>query len=479
MSGASALGMAYLLVLVFFRLGNLLGLQGDEAARGIDALEVLAGHPLRHNSFNRYTGPLHTLLISPSFSAFGPDRFSLRLPGALLNALSFIVVAALAYLRFGARAGLGMVILLLSSAYQIYLARVAIEVLALQNLCAAVVLWTMTRSDLDECILYGPTVWYGWAVWVGVTSHFIYLTVVLAILVGALSETARTGRHARLAISVSALVACLVLVATKVALPPEIWSRAPWFWTALWVVCPFLSGLLGPWLRNKLPSLQGRWLVLRCLQGLVIGSIVFALARGIFVGLAQTLAGRAVHLRIVGYDPGIVLSILMWVSGLALFVTLLYGLYRSWVRVDCHHWLAVFLLAWPTCMFLTGAWRTPLRYFAPIHLFVLWYLVCLAESSGHKFRGMILSFSSLLAIVQLSAWIPLSGSYERVHMKVGVGYSLQPSYHYLPKRELVEASKDAEICRFEGDFNLKVPLHFYWMVDGGWLELRTRSSRYF
>lgn len=120
------------------------GLYRDEAYYGLDALNVLAGGPRPlYFAANNGREPLYVYLLTASITLFGRTPFALRLPAAVIGALTTLPVFALASAWFGRRVGLLSAFLWATTFWPLHLSRIGLRVILLPGACA-VALWLLT-----------------------------------------------------------------------------------------------------------------------------------------------------------------------------------------------------------------------------------------------------------------------------------------------------------------------------------------------
>lgn len=121
------------------------GLFGDEAAEGRDALRILAGERPVYLESNFGREPLHAYLVAISVGVFGRTPAAVRLPSALAACLTIVGLFGLTRMLFGTRAGLIAAFLCAFSVWAVMLGRLA------------------TRPALLSCVL-------SFAFWAGISA---------------------------------------------------------------------------------------------------------------------------------------------------------------------------------------------------------------------------------------------------------------------------------------------------------------------
>ncbi len=137
-----ATAIATISAALFFRLRSFPGLHGDEAWVGLRAVEQHARGLFTLRGMNGYTGSLFPEIVTWAASILSPGVLSLRLPGAMLNSLSLLLMTAALWKRGGA--ALYFLLLMGSSLLFLFYSRVAWEVNALQNFLLALIIFSLT-----------------------------------------------------------------------------------------------------------------------------------------------------------------------------------------------------------------------------------------------------------------------------------------------------------------------------------------------
>ncbi|MBI5594743.1 MAG: hypothetical protein HY928_01500, partial [Elusimicrobia bacterium] len=250
---AAALGVIGLMACgLFVRLASFPGLHGDEAWIGLYADRLLHQGMFSPHEMNTYTGPLYGFLIEGVFSRTGPGVWGLRLPGAVLNIVAWLLLWRTSRRVGGPAAGLVWAVLAAGSAIVFLKSRLAWEVYALQPLLLA-------GAVAAACSALGgggraASLALFTASLLGVQNHFIFMSVPLALAASAAALYARGGREPWLGFLQLALVnllPCALLFLVKPLL-----SEASWPVLKLPALAVFWAAPLGALL---LDGLRERW----------------------------------------------------------------------------------------------------------------------------------------------------------------------------------------------------------------------------
>ena len=84
--------------------GLLQPLDGDEAAEGIIAIDILHGHLAIVESGGHYLGAIESYVLAPFIAVFGPTQFAIRVALSLVGAAYVLAMYGLARQLFTAKA---------------------------------------------------------------------------------------------------------------------------------------------------------------------------------------------------------------------------------------------------------------------------------------------------------------------------------------------------------------------------------------
>lgn len=133
------------------------GLYHDEAWYGLDAAEVLAGHPAVYFSANHGREPLFIYLVAGALALLGHSPAALRLVSGLVGTVLVVATFAAVQALAGRRAGLGAAWLCAVTPWPVLLGRVGFRASTLPlvlALCLAAT-WRARRAPQDRWLLLG------------------------------------------------------------------------------------------------------------------------------------------------------------------------------------------------------------------------------------------------------------------------------------------------------------------------------------
>ncbi|MBP6789200.1 MAG: glycosyltransferase family 39 protein, partial [Candidatus Promineofilum sp.] len=188
-----AVGLAA--VLRFYRLGEWPpGPYRDEAYNALDALGVLRGQHALFFPANNGREPLFIYLVALSIALFGPTTLALRLPAAVVGALTTLPAWLLGRAWFGRAAGLLAAFLWAITLWPVHLGRIGLRAGLLAPLLA-LAFWLGTRAYREQ----RAALWFAAGLVYGL-SFYTYLAVRFTPLLLALFAVylVATGRRARL-----------------------------------------------------------------------------------------------------------------------------------------------------------------------------------------------------------------------------------------------------------------------------------------
>lgn len=200
--GLSRLGWALLLVAVLLAAGLRLyrlgewppGPYRDEAYNGLDALEVLRGNLALFFPANNGREPFYIYLVSAAIALFEQTTFALRLPAAIIGALTTIPTYLLGRAWFGRTAGMLAAFLWAVMLWPVHLGRIGLRA-GLLALLLPSAFWLGTRAYRERrAVLWFPAgLAYGLSFYTYLAVRFTPLLLLLfaAYLVA-------TGRRERL-----------------------------------------------------------------------------------------------------------------------------------------------------------------------------------------------------------------------------------------------------------------------------------------
>jgi 4-amino-4-deoxy-L-arabinose transferase-like glycosyltransferase len=215
----------------FYRLGELpAGLYQDEAFNGLDALNVIGGARPVFFSANNGREPFYNYLVAASVAALGRSPLAVRLPAALVGALTIPAAYALGRALFGRRLGLLAAAVTALTFWPVALSRIGLRAgslplfLALGLACAAFG-WRAKPRRLGLLALGGAL--YGFTFYTYLAARFVPLAL-FAFLVFWYSAQRQTFPTARelAAFIVPAVLVALPLLLAGLSQPEILLGRA-------------------------------------------------------------------------------------------------------------------------------------------------------------------------------------------------------------------------------------------------------------
>jgi hypothetical protein len=311
------------------------------------------------------------------------------------------------------------------------------------------------------------------AAWLGVSSHFIFATILLALFFAALGTTLRTTPERAapwVRVSGGAVALCGLLFVLKPRVTNAHFAAHTGAYTAAWILAPWLAWLV---LQTALAERGCLWLtqkaapiIKRSYPYLGWISLGWFLASGLGLGLLDMMAGPAVYRGFAEIDLPLWSRILLYGAALPVAVLGLREVYKVLRAPNpdlSEHWLALTLVAWPLCLLFTGTIKTSMRYYLPFYPTFLWLLA--NRSAQGVASPWILRGSALLALSAGLIWVPIIGGVHGVPSKYRMGNRIENAQHYLPMPELREHAKNLKVCHFTGDHFLATPLRFLAHVE--------------
>jgi len=447
-------------------LGRLPALSLDEAWMGLYAERLTALGFYTPHEMNTYTGPLYGLLLSKALSVWDTSVATLRLPGALANVLAFLLAAWELRRRAGTGAAAWWAALLASSVYLLFKSRLAWEVYALQPLLLA-----LTLTLLDRKASWPRAFAFMAVTMLGVSNHFIYLSVPLSLVILFTVRAAWLGEEdqgANLRLCLAALAAGAVVFLVKPLLTEAAWSaQRLWAVPLFFALLPLAatSAVSGSWERRLVAALAHhgarRW-------GLrLLGLGLFAFFVWHLPPLWEALAGPVVWKRIISWDCPWWLDLPLHLWSLFLLAVLGWNATRAWhgheKMTPGERTLALWPWAYMACFSLFRN-TSSLRYYSPIQFLSLLALAgALARLPKPDRRPVAIAAALALIAVQGIFWRELSAPQDRRPLQFRVGWRAENSWDFARKEALFaafDASKACEIGHMERSF-LPIPLAFH------------------
>ena len=431
----------------------------DEAWIGLFALRLRAAGLYTPHQMNHYTGPLYAVLASASMAARGATLESLRVPGALLNALALTGLWLHLRRRVSPEAAFTWALLGAGSAFFLLKSRLAWEVYALQPLLILGTLAALAEPG-GAIALVALTL-------VGVQNHFIYLSAPasLVVLFGARAAW-RGEREAvdRLRAAAAALAAGVVFALLKHPLTDEFWAAHRPSVAAALVLLPALAAaaahrapealLLAPFTRTRRP--------LRVLLGLALA----AFAGWHLVPMIQIFAGPVVYKRLFSLELPFLLSAALHLWGAFLAGWLVWNSVRAWHAEDLGFHERTLLL-WPAAfaaIFIFFRYTSSLRYYSlPALLSGVALAAALPKAARADRRGIYGCALAAALCAQLLILREVASPADRRPVSFRVGWRRESSKDFARKEGLFaafDASNACIVAHAERSFTA-IPLYFH------------------
>lgn len=447
-------------------LGRLPALSLDEAWTGLYAGRLAAQGFYTPHEMNTYTGPLYGLLLGKVLSAWGESVAVLRLPGALANALAFVIAAWDLRRRAGPAATAWWSALAAASAYLLFKSRLAWDVYALQPLLLA-----LTLTLLDRKVSWLQAALFAAVTLVGVSNHFIYLSVPVSLVVLFAVRAAWRGEEdlgPSLRLCLATLAAGAVVFLVKPHLSEAAWAaQKAWALPLFFALIPLAAAaaVAGAWERPLIAALarpaSRRW-------GLrLLGLGLFAFCVWHLPPLWEILAGPVVWKRMISWDSPWWLDLPLHLWSLFLLAALGWSAVRAWhghAQISARERT---IALWPWAyMAAFSLFRntSSLRYYSLVQFISLFALAAaLARLPKPDRRPIALLAALALIAAQAVFWRELFDPRDRRPLQFRVGWRAENSWDFARKDALFAAfgaSKACGIAHMERSF-VPIPLAFH------------------
>ena len=490
-----------LIVIYFaFLFGNNLdvnpGLHADEAWSGLHAAQMLSGQTtslLRGRTW--YTGALFPYLLTWPFRVLGISVWSLRCVGVAANLCAICILTALVYRLYGRLFGMLVLALLLASSVLVAVeSRLAWEVTALNPLFAACLLGlAVVFLERGEARRYGswlPVLAFLSISALGIYSHLIFLSLVLALFVASLLVALRfPGDGVRLLflLTTLALIDAVGLVSLKVLQHFLSQSFAPAiigvFWLGIAIQAFAFKGLhiaLDEWARQALDRFA-RPIYRLMAAGLIVGATAFAgihLFAFIQILSNDVLLRRLYSVKMPWPILGVSYAYALFILGT--YLTVLSRCIRNRLTLRPSEYFLI-VLPVPTLLLLPiFALTNSIRYYLLGNLVLI---VAVVVAHAHLSKRQARCFFALLATYALiisATLIPITVDrrhYEAVApMHFVLGYRIELSHfgpgeetsaHFFSMVPLVDRLRSDGIrtVRTRDEFFIDNPLKFYFLFN--------------
>ena len=202
----------------FYRLGDLPpGLYHDEAFNGLDAVGILNGDRPVFFEANNGREPLFLYGMALALGALGRTPFAVRVPAAIMGALTIPATFLMARALFGERVGLWSALLIAVLPWPVNLSRIGLRAVSMP-LITAVALWLWWSGRRQEgkrrvwqLLLAGS--FLGLSTYTYTAARFVAMIVLLFVLFQMVVSRERSRRSELLWIALAAVVAMTPLIA--------------------------------------------------------------------------------------------------------------------------------------------------------------------------------------------------------------------------------------------------------------------------
>jgi hypothetical protein len=450
---------------VLARLGRFPALTLDEAWTGIYAVQLSVHGLFTPHEMNTYTGPLFGLLVMKSFSLLGVGVRSLRLPGALANALALLLTAAVLGRRVRAESAAWWAALAAGSSFLLFQSRLAWDVLAFQPLLLA-----LTLALLDGPA--GPVrVFYFCAVTlVGIQNHFIYLSVPASLVALYAARAAWRGEEEVrpwLRASLSALGMGAVVFLVKPRLSEAAWARERVWAVPLFLALPFLAAAAsaagaweGPLVRLLARPALRRW----GLRAAGLGLLAFAVWH--LLPVTEALAGPVVWKRMLAWDAPWWLDLPSELAAVAALALLSWRAVRAWHGREELSAFERTLALWPAAyaaQFILFRNTSSLRYYSPLQFLCLAGLAAALPRLPRPDKRFAAAAAALLVLTaQGTLWTAIAAPPDRRPISFKIGWHTENSWDFARKDAAFAALDASGACRpYDENSFIQVPLLFH------------------
>jgi len=472
------------------------GLHADEAWSGLHAAQMLSGQTtslLRGRTW--YTGALFPYLLTWPFRVLGISVWSLRCVGVVANLCAICLLAALVYRLYGRLWGMLVLALLLASSVLVAVeSRLAWEVTALNPLFAACLLglavFFLERGETRRYGSWLPVAAFLSISALGVYSHLIFLSLVLALFVASLLGALRfpgDGVRPLFLLTTLALIDTVGLVSLKVLQHFLSQRFAPAligvFWLGIAIQAFAFEGLqsrFDEWTRQALARFAQPLHRLMA-AGLIVGAAAFAgihLFAFIQVLSNDVLLRRLYSVKMQWPILGVSYAYALFVLGT--YLTVLSHCIRNRLTLRPSEYFLL-VLPVPTLLFLPIFTLTnSIRYYLLANLVLIVAVVVAHAHLSNRQARCFLGLLATYALIISATLIPITVNrrhYESVApMDFVLGYSVEPSHfgpgqetsaHFFSMTPLIDRLRSDGIrrVRTRDDFFIGNPLAFYFLFN--------------
>lgn len=428
----------------------------DEAWIGLMARRLLSSGAYTPHAMNHYTSSAYAWLVAAVFSFRGASLESLRLPGALLNAVALLGLWAHLRRRVSSEAAFSWALLCAGSAFFLMKSRFAWEVYALHPILILGTLAALARPGGGPALVA--------LTMLGALNHFIYLAVPASLVVLFGTRAAWRGEkeaEGRLKDSVSALAAGAALALVKHPLTDEAWLAHRAAAAAAMILVPVAAAAAARLIPVESLLRRGR-------RGLTIffGLGLAAFAVWHLAPMVQILAGPVVFKRLFSYAPPLALSAPLLAWGAFLAGVLAWSAARAWHDESLGFHERTILL-WPAAfaaIFILMRHTSSLRYYSlPALLGTLALAAALPRLAREDKRAVYRCALAAAFVTQALLLRELSTPGDRRPLDFRVGWRRENSKDFARKDALFSAFDASGACGISHPENsfVAVPLFFH------------------
>jgi hypothetical protein len=447
-------------------LNRLPALTSDEAWVGLYAYRLGSQGLITPHEMNTYTGPLFGLILSRILDWLGHSVGTLRLFGAVANAVAGTILVLHIRKRIDAAAATWTAVLLASSAYWLLKSRLAWEVYAFQPL-----LLTLTLTLLDRPLTFWRSLCYCALTLIGIQNHFIYLSVPVSLVVLYSLRIAWLNEEESrpwLRTALASLAAGAIVFIIKPLLHESNWPIDRHWAIPVFIALAPMAALASPLMHWEVALIDGlrKPPVKIWSQRLITISLV-AFFVWHLIPLWQVISGVVVWKRVFSWTAPRALQLVLGLWSLYLLVTLHWQALRAWFaekKTSAHErTLALWPLAY-ACGFIAFRNTSSLRYYSLIQFLCLVALgPALSRLNPLDKRTVKIFASTALIITQFVFWRELRHPDDRRPQNFKIGWHMENSRDFSRKEKLFSAFNDSHACRIahqERSF-VAIPLNFH------------------
>ncbi|MEL7146988.1 MAG: hypothetical protein AAFO69_11505 [Bacteroidota bacterium] len=172
--------LLFIILAYLFTFIRKIGLHGDEAFFGLDAIDVLKNGLTRLYGLNKYTGILQTMMNAMFFRLGGIDIYTLRLGGILCNTTGLLLIIYVLRQRHGTLSAFVFLLLFAQSAFLLTYAKVAWEVCTFNLLFIGLLLFAFQHLDQKRASnQVGYRILFLSAAMMGAYNHILFSSLLL------------------------------------------------------------------------------------------------------------------------------------------------------------------------------------------------------------------------------------------------------------------------------------------------------------